>query len=353
MDNRTISNRALLQSLASAVVASLLLLTWLCPGTFAEDARAEAQKGSSFPATHVLGLPDTQPNASGSLALESGSLSFESKKQGTRLIPIVSIQAVLLSQEDKEIGGMPMTLGKAAAPFGGGRVVSLFAHKKYDVVSLLYRDDDGGIHGAIFELPTGQGVKIRVAFVSNGAGVAPQENPPKDHANSASGASVQGVPAGQKPGSATGADGKWSVQVEEVNSGEVNLDPAFRVAIYENLLAALEKTNKFEHTYRSGDRLAETRGDLLTLKINVREFEAGSETKRAVTTVAGATKIKVQSRLQTRDGQVVNDDPVDANVRFFGDNMKATHNLARNVANVIKNSKLPEPATSASTVAAN
>jgi len=44
-----------------------------------------------------------------------------------------------------------MTLGEAAAPFGGGRVVSLFAHKKYDTLSLEYVDTDGGIHGAIFQ----------------------------------------------------------------------------------------------------------------------------------------------------------------------------------------------------------
>jgi hypothetical protein len=354
MENRTISaKQALLQSAISATVASLLLLTCLCAGTLAEDPNVEAQKGSSFPATHVLGLPDTHPEVSGLLAVEGGSLRFESTKQGINLIPIASIQAVLLSQTDKQIGGTPMKLGKMAAPYGGGRAVSLFAHKKYDVVSLLYRDDDGGLHGVIFEVPAGQGTQIRDTLASNGAHVAPQENPPKEQANSqVSDTSVQ-VAAGQKSGSAVGVNGKWSVQIEEVNSDDVNLDPAFRVAIYENLFAALEKTNKFEQIYRSGDHRAESRADLLTLKINVREFQAGSETKRAVTTVAGATKIKVQCQLQTRDGHMVKDDLTDANVRFFGSNMKATRKLASNVAGMIEDSKLPEPAASASRVAGN
>ena len=38
------------------------------------------------------------------------------------------------------MGGLPLTLGEAAAPYGGGRVVSLFAHKKYDTLTLEYVD---------------------------------------------------------------------------------------------------------------------------------------------------------------------------------------------------------------------
>ena len=38
-----------------------------------------------------------------------------------------------------------MKLGKAEAPYGGGRVVSLFAHKKYDTVTLEYADSEEGL----------------------------------------------------------------------------------------------------------------------------------------------------------------------------------------------------------------
>ena len=353
MDNQIISTKRTFVHLGtSAAVACLLGVIFLCSGAFSQDTKAEAQQGSSFQATHVLGLPDTRHSASGSLAVEGGSLRFESSKQGVKLIPIASIQAVLLSQEDKQMGGTPMKLGKMAAPYGGGRVVSLFAHKKYDYVSLLYRDENGGIHGVIFEVPAGEGMRIREALASNGAHVAPQENPPKEHLDSEIGdASIHGVAAGRKSGSTLEADGKWSVQVEEVGCDDVNLDPAFRVAIYEDLLTEVEKTNKFEQIYRSGDHRAESRGALLTLKIKVLEFEAGSETKRAVTTVTGATKIKVQSELQTRDGKVVKEDLVDANVRFFGNNLSATHKLAKILAGNTKDAKLPEPTASVSSLA--
>lgn len=139
------------------------------------------------------------------------------------------------------------------------------------------------------------------------------------------------------------ASEKWSLQVDEVGSSEVSLDPAFRASIYENLLIELAKSGKFEQVFRSGDRRASSSPDLLILQITVRKFDAGSETKRAVTTFAGATKIKVESQLLTRDGQVVKDDFVEGDVRFIGSNLRATHNLARNVAKIINKATLPDP----------
>ncbi len=65
-----------------------------------------------------------------------------------------------------------MTLGKAAAPYGGGRVVSLFAHKKYDTLTLEYVDNQGGFHGALFQLNKGQGEILRNALIAKGARVA-------------------------------------------------------------------------------------------------------------------------------------------------------------------------------------
>ena len=62
-----------------------------------------------------------------------------------------------------------------------------------------------------------------------------------------------------------------------------------------------------------------------------------------MTTVSGATKLSVRSQLCTRDGQIILERTVNGNVRFFGDNLRATHNLAKNVAKVIKQSSLPDP----------
>lgn len=138
----------------------------------------------------------------------------------------------------------------------------------------------------------------------------------------------------------------WSVQVNQVDAGDVNIAPEFKVAIYENLLKELVKTKQFSAVLRSGDRAANDVPKLLILKTTVESYSPGSEAKRAVTTVTGATKLKVRSQLCTREGQVVLERVVDGNVRFFGGNLRATHNLAKNVANAIKQSTVPEPASS-------
>jgi hypothetical protein len=137
----------------------------------------------------------------------------------------------------------------------------------------------------------------------------------------------------------------WSVQVDKVDPGDVNIEPAFRVAIYENLLVELAKTKQFKQVFRGGDRNA-SGPDVLTLKTIVQKYTPGSETRRAVTTISGATKLNVRSQLCASDGKVVLERVVDGNVRFFGGNLRATHNLARNVAETIKKSDLAAPTLS-------
>lgn len=139
---------------------------------------------------------------------------------------------------------------------------------------------------------------------------------------------------------------RWSVQVDKVDAAEVNLAPSFQIAIYESLLKELNKTKQFRQVIRDGDRNANHVSDLLILKTTVEKYTAGSETKRAVTTVSGATKLTVRSQLCTRDGRTVLERTVDGNVRFIGSNLKATQNLARNVAKTIMHSSLPEPSQS-------
>jgi len=139
----------------------------------------------------------------------------------------------------------------------------------------------------------------------------------------------------------TAAAPQWSVQVDPIDPGDVSIEPAFIAAIYENLLVELAKEKQFKQVFRSGDRNATE--PILILKTTVQKYSPGSETKRAVTTVAGATKLNVRSQLCTRDGKVVVEQIVNGNVRFLGGNLRATHNLAHNVAGAMKRSTLPEP----------
>jgi hypothetical protein len=141
---------------------------------------------------------------------------------------------------------------------------------------------------------------------------------------------------------------QWRVETNQIDAGNSNIAPEFKISIYENLVTELTKAKQFTAVLRGGDSSANGVSNLLILKTTVESYAPGSETRRAVTTVTGATKLKVRSQLCTRDGQVVLERVVDGNVRFFGGNLRATHNLARNVANALKQAMLPEPLASGS-----
>jgi hypothetical protein len=152
--------------------------------------------------------------------------------------------------------------------------------------------------------------------------------------------------AAEKP-SASSSPAQWSVQVQIVDAADVNLASSFQFAIYESILDELSKTKRFK-VLRDGSSNAAGASDLLILKTTVEKYTAGSETKRAVTTVSGATKLTVRTQLCTRDGGLILERTVNGNVRFLGSNLRATHNLARNVVKTITQSPLPAaPAASA------
>jgi hypothetical protein len=147
----------------------------------------------------------------------------------------------------------------------------------------------------------------------------------------------QTAPTDSSAGKGT-SDTRWSVQVDQVDPGNVGLAYSFQIAIYENLVEELKKTEQFPQVFRDGDLKASKVPNLLVLKTTVEKYIPGSETKRAVTTVSGATKLTVRSQLLTHEGKVVFERSVNGDVRFFGSNLRATHNLAHNIAKTIKQS---------------
>ena len=127
-----------------------------------------------------------------------------------------------------------------------------------------------------------------------------------------------------------------ALQIDPVKSNDVAMSQEFRVAIYENLVEEVTKASGFQHVYRSGDRRASSAPDLLTLHTTVVGFKRGSEKKREVTTVAGWTVIKTDVQLVKRDGRTLMDRQVEGKVRLFGGNLKATRDLAKKVARLIR-----------------
>lgn len=120
-----------------------------------------------------------------------------------------------------------------------------------------------------------------------------------------------------------------------IQSDEITLPAEFQVAIYENLIRQLEKKTSFLHVYRDGDRSAANVPSLIIFHGTVSGFKQGSEEKRQVTTVAGATLITVHCRFTETGGKVLLEKDVNGNVRFFGENLKATYDLAKKAAAVV------------------
>jgi hypothetical protein len=156
--------------------ACLLLIVCFGTAALAQDssARAKPATDSAIHVSHVLGFEGTSNNAKGKLSIQDNALLFQAGgATPSTQITVASIQDIVLGEQDKEVGGMPMMLGKAAVPYAGGRVISLFAHKKYDIVTLEYVDNNGGFHGAIFQLIKGNGQSLMDQLVAKGAHVAP------------------------------------------------------------------------------------------------------------------------------------------------------------------------------------
>jgi len=161
-------------------LGSLILLMLCSAAAFAQNGAQQITVDPSFTVrvTHLLGFEDAPNNANGILSLQDNVLQFQKNGKPAVRLKTDCIQDVFLGEQSKQVGGTPMTLGKAATPYGGGRVISLFAHKKYDTLALEYVDRHGGVHGAIFQLNKGQGDTLRNELVASGAHITPRETEP-------------------------------------------------------------------------------------------------------------------------------------------------------------------------------
>ena len=171
-----------------ACVALVLCFSRATIGQTPSEAQGAAA-GSVVHVTHLLGFEDVRHNSKGQLRIRGDALQFQRNGSTAAQASISSIQDISLGTEDKQIGGTPMTLGKAAVPFEGGRAISLFSHKMYDTLTVEYLDNNGGFHGAIFEMNKGQGESFEKDLVAKGAHIVSPEVRPR----------TQSTPEGKTP----------------------------------------------------------------------------------------------------------------------------------------------------------
>jgi len=84
-------------------------------------------------------------------------------------ISIASILDVFTNKDSKQLfSGVGGNVARSAVPYGGGRVLALFSHAT-EVLTVEYKDADGGYHGAIFQMPKDQASVIKAQLVAHGA----------------------------------------------------------------------------------------------------------------------------------------------------------------------------------------
>lgn len=143
--------------------------------------------------------------------------------------------------------------------------------------------------------------------------------------------------------------GAPAIQVELLDPGDVPVPPDFRVAVYENLIQELQRSGRFEHVYRSGDKNAAGVAGLVILRTTAQSFVQGSEKMREVTTVKGATSIKINAKISSANGQVLMDRDVEGKVGMNllklptsgSTNLEATRDFAKKLAALVRDNFVP------------
>jgi hypothetical protein len=158
-------------------IIRLTLLVSFGAGLIAQTTDgAKSSAAEPARAIHILGLENVPKGANGHLSIQAGAFQFQQDKGSGARIALASIQSVSSGEQDRQVGGVPMTVGQVATPFGGGRVVGLFSHKKFDTLTVEYLDPNGGLHGAVFQLTKGQGDVLRNTLQADGAQITQTES---------------------------------------------------------------------------------------------------------------------------------------------------------------------------------
>jgi hypothetical protein len=149
----------------------LIVLLSILMGAGAAFAQAPAAAPPPPNVRHVIGLETIKRDASGHLTIQNGVMQFSAKK-AEATVPAGSIEDIFVGTETGQSGGKAGRVVKTAAmaaPFGSGKVLTLLMRTKFDILTVVYRGADGGVHGVILALPKGLADSTRTQLVAAGA----------------------------------------------------------------------------------------------------------------------------------------------------------------------------------------
>jgi hypothetical protein len=146
-------------------VVVIAVVLFICNPLICVTRAQQAQTETA--AVQVIGLAGLKDNTKGRLLVANGSLRFIHSK-GNADVPAAAIQDVVTGRDSQRVVGGTLGTLTMLAPFGSGRVLSLF-RTKLDTLTIQYRDGGGGLHGVIFTVPFGKAETIKQELISNGA----------------------------------------------------------------------------------------------------------------------------------------------------------------------------------------
>ena len=97
----------------------------------------------------------------------------------------------------------------------------------------------------------------------------------------------------------------------------------------------------FQKVYRAGDKAAAGVPDLVVLHTKMEGFKEGSQTVREVTTVFGATTVDITASLTAKDGKELMSKKLTGRVRFFGENLGVTNDIAKKISKLVNDAYHP------------
>ncbi len=139
----------------------------LLAAAIAATAASPQQISKAVKVVQLTGLPGMKEDAKGILSVENGNLHFVRGKAISDVSASL-IQDVVTGSDSQAALGKTVGIISMAAPYGGGRFLSLFRNK-IDTLTVEYRDADGAIHGAIFTMPVGTAEEIKKELIAQGA----------------------------------------------------------------------------------------------------------------------------------------------------------------------------------------
>jgi hypothetical protein len=129
-----------------------------------------------------------------------------------------------------------------------------------------------------------------------------------------------------------------SIRIEPVETDDILIPAEFRYAIYEHVVERVRQAGTFQRVIRSGDHSGDSIPDLVTLHMKVAGFKEGNRTVRELTTVLGSTTIDIDTTVVGHDGRTMLEKSITGKVRFRGDNIGATNDLAKHITKLLRES---------------